>query len=162
MLAHLKALHALLEAIPADNSALQKTVCNVLRTGLRAYIESVDPKALVAPKESKVRGALHGTPYRYSKGCRCDDCKAAIRERNQRYYLAKKAKREIAPSDPEPAPAPVQEPTPALVLAKIRSKRRTWTHGIGAYQGGCRCEVCKAAKSEENRKRREKMVHAMQ
>lgn len=57
MLAHLKALHALLEAIPADNSALQKTVCNVLRTGLRAYIESVDPKALVASKESKVRGA---------------------------------------------------------------------------------------------------------
>lgn len=159
MLAHLKALHALLEAIPAGNSSLQKTVSDVVRTGLRAYIDSVDPKALTEPK---VRGSLHGTPYRYSKGCRCEECKAAIRERNQRYYLAKKAKREIAPSEPEPAPAPVQEPTPALVLAKLRGKRRTWTHGIGAYQGGCRCEVCKAAKSEENRKRREKMVHAMQ
>ena len=34
----------------------------------------------------------HGTLTRYYKGCRCDECKAALSERNKRDRLRRKAR----------------------------------------------------------------------
>lgn len=70
---------------------------------------------------------LHGTTSRYSRGCRCDDCKKAVAEyqRNLRGTRWDKA-------------------TPAHAHGTV--------NGYKNYS--CRCDLCKAAVAEVSRRER--------
>jgi hypothetical protein len=79
----------------------------------------------VQPRRGK--WAPHGgSGRRYEDGCCCDECRQAMRERKMRSKLAARAKG-----------------VPANAV-----------HGLSTYDWyGCRCDICKAAKSAENASR---------
>lgn len=71
----------------------------------------------------------HGTPGGYTNhGCRCDDCRAALRD-----YQRRRRKQRI------------ESPTPDRVHGTV--------NGYGNY--GCRCDRCRGAwtKNEQRRRR---------
>jgi hypothetical protein len=71
----------------------------------------------------------HGTPSAYNKGCSCDDCRAAHRERVNR-SLARMRARGLAPDDPRHG---------------HHNTYKNWA---------CRCDPCRAAHSAEMKRRR--------
>jgi len=72
-----------------------------------------------------VRPEQHGTRTGYHYGCRCDDCRRAIREASQAW-------RDAHPTPPRP-PVPI-------------------SHGeLAGYRRGCRCDDCRAANAKQHR-----------
>lgn len=81
-------------------------------------------EALRGPARKPITHGVSG----YRRGCRCDDCRTAIRE-YQREYKARKPK------------------APRVSKAKGREGRtvKEWMHGTHTgYSYGCRCDECKA------------------
>lgn len=82
----------------------------------------------------------HGTISRYNSGCRCDECRRANREYGREYYRKRKqADREAD-------------------LAKRRACREMYPcrspHGTRSrYNSGCRCDECRRANREYERRR---------
>lgn len=83
-----------------------------------SLVESLRRLGLKFPRKES---PLHGTYYRYSRGCRCPECKAGQREYFQQM--------------------------------KLREPPR---HGTAsAYRNyACRCDLCRAAGSDDNRRTR--------
>lgn len=84
--------------------------------------ESQEGVAVTAEEREKPKAHRHGVSG-YSRGCRCDVCRAAKRAYNQEQH----AKR----------------------LAAVEAGEATFEHGYEGYtRWKCRCDPCRAAKSE--------------
>lgn len=82
------------------------------------------------PTKRRQKGGAHGTPYRYRQhGCRCFECCEANRYACLDYRKRKRAGKVAGPYTP-----------------KHGTQRR--------YRLGCKCDKCKEAKNEYERKRR--------
>jgi transcriptional regulator with XRE-family HTH domain len=91
-----------------------------------AIVRALDEICSEPPPPQK---PLHGTPGNYNRGCRCQRCRDAHRDRLKDW---KRAAAETATADPSKVP-----------------------HGETGYKNWrCRCPVCKAAGSEDNRRQR--------
>ena len=115
---------------PKPNTSQRQWMCTEC-TAFGDYPSSPHIRLVLRAEAAKNQ---HGTRTMYNKGCRCQDCRAAVSKYMRDHRRERVEERHNRPEGVEDR----------------------FEHGYSAYVNwGCRCEVCSAANLEYQRSRRE-------
>lgn len=90
---------------------------------------------MTAPARTRRPAPEHGTPARYQRGCRCDDCRRARREQN-REYRARQQSGEPKRTYYKPGPAPCDRTHADGVLNLLEQRARVLEKAVARRHPG--------------------------
>lgn len=102
------------------------------QTGRRVVIRTIAYWAAAAGVDRPPRGERHGR-YRYEKGCRCPECKRAMRENKRRYVERRKARGLCQAAGCSRSPAP-DRTLCAEHLERLRATSKARRGGTGRIE----------------------------